>query len=121
MDPYHTLNVPRRADQVAIKQAYRKLAKILHPDRNPGSARAEQRFKDVSQAYDLLSDPERRAKYDRGEIDADGRPRQTFKGFEFAAEPHSAAESILGKMFGGAFGRSEERRVGKGSGSRWWA
>jgi DnaJ-class molecular chaperone len=105
MDPYRTLNVPRSADQAAIKQTYRKLAKILHPDRNPGSARAEQRFKEVSQAYDLLSDPEKRAKYDRGEIDADGRPRQVFKGFEFAGDPQSAAESILGKMFGGAFGR----------------
>jgi DnaJ-class molecular chaperone len=105
MDPYRTLNVPRSADQAAIKQAYRKLAKMLHPDRNPGSARAEQRFKEVSQAYDLLSDPAKRAKYDRGEIDADGRPRQAFKGFEYAGDPQSAAESILGKMFGGAFGR----------------
>ena len=105
MDPYRTLNVPRTADQAAIKQAYRKLAKMLHPDRNPGSARAEQRFKEVSQAYDLLSDPAKRAKYDRGEIDADGRPRQAFRGFEFAGDPQSAAESILGKMFGGAFGR----------------
>jgi DnaJ-class molecular chaperone len=105
MDPYRTLNVPRSADQAAIKQAYRKLAKMLHPDRNPGSARAEQRFKEVSQAYDLLSDPAKRAKYDRGEIDADGRPRHAFKGFEFAGDPQSAAESILGKMFGGAFGR----------------
>ncbi|HLT03081.1 MAG TPA: J domain-containing protein [Geminicoccaceae bacterium] len=105
MDPYRTLNVPRSADQAAIKQAYRKLAKMLHPDRNPGSARAEQRFKEVSQAYDLLSDPVKRAKYDRGEIDAEGRPRQTFRGFEFAGDPQSAAESIFGKMFGGAFGR----------------
>ena len=105
MDPYRTLNVPRTADQAAIKQAYRKLAKMLHPDRNPGSARAEQRFKEVSQAYDLLSDPAKRARYDRGEIDADGRPRRAFKGFEFAGDPQSAAESILGRMFGGAFGR----------------
>ena len=105
MDPYRTLNVSRSADQAAIKQAYRKLAKVLHPDRNPGSARAEQRFKEVSHAYDLLSDPLKRAKYDRGEIDADGRPRQTFKGFEFAGDPQSAAETIFGKVFGGAFGR----------------
>ena len=105
MDPYRTLNVPRSADQAAIKQAYRKLAKILHPDRNPGSERAEQRFKEVSQAYDLLSDPAKRAKYDRGEIDAEGRPRYSFKGFDFAGDPQSAAETIFGKMFGGAFGR----------------
>jgi DnaJ-class molecular chaperone len=105
MDPYRILNLPRTADQAAIKQAYRKLAKMLHPDRNPGSARAEQRFKEVSQAYDLLSDPAKRTKYDRGEIDADGRPRQPFRGFEYTGDPQSAAESILGKMFGGAFGR----------------
>jgi DnaJ-class molecular chaperone len=117
MDPYRTLNVPRDADQAAIKQAYRKLAKMLHPDRNPGSARAEQRFKEVSQAYDLLSDPVKRAKYDRGEIDADGRPRQAFRGFEFAGDPQSAAESIFGKMFGGAFGRGFGGPFGEGSGS----
>jgi DnaJ-class molecular chaperone len=116
MDPYRTLNVPRSADQAAIKQAYRKLAKMLHPDRNPGSARAEQRFKEVSQAYDLLSDPIKRAKFDRGEIDAEGRPRQAFKGFEFAGEPHSGAESIFGKMFGGAFGRGFGGPFGEGSG-----
>jgi DnaJ-class molecular chaperone len=116
MDPYRTLNVPRSADQAAIKQAYRKLAKMLHPDRNPGSERAEQRFKEVSQAYDLLSDPEKRAKYDRGAIDADGRPRYPFKGFEFAGDPPSAAETIFGKVFGGAFGRGfgEAARAGRG-------
>jgi DnaJ-class molecular chaperone len=117
MDPYRTLNVPRSADQAAIKQAYRKLAKILHPDRNPGSARAEQRFKEVSQAYDLLSDPVKRAKYDRGEIDAEGRPRQTFRGFEFAGDAQDAAESIFGKVFGGAFGRGFGGPFGERSGS----
>jgi DnaJ-class molecular chaperone len=117
MDPYRTLNVPRSADQAAIKQAYRKLAKMLHPDRNPGSARAEQRFKEVSQAYDLLSDPVKRAKYDRGEIDGDGRPRPTFRGFEFAGDPQNAAESIFGKMFGGAFGRGFGGPFGEGFGS----
>ncbi|HEX6111492.1 MAG TPA: J domain-containing protein [Geminicoccaceae bacterium] len=116
MDPYRTLNVPRSADQAAIKQAYRKLAKILHPDRNPGSARAEQRFKEVSQAYDLLSDPVKRAKYDRGEIDAEGRPR-AFRGFEFAGDPQNAAESIFGKMFGGAFGRGFGGPFSEGFGS----
>jgi DnaJ-class molecular chaperone len=117
MDPYRTLNVPRSADQAAIKQAYRKLAKLLHPDRNPGSARAEQRFKEVSQAYDLLSDPVKRAKYDRGEIDADGRPRQAFKGFEFAADSQGTAESIFGKVFGGAFGRGFGGPFAEGFGS----
>jgi DnaJ-class molecular chaperone len=112
-DPYRLLNVPRSADQAAIKQAYRKLAKILHPDRNPGNARAEQRFKEVTQAYDLLSDPVRRQRFDRGQIDGDGRPRPdygSFGGFGGAAgardgQARGAAESLFEKMFGGAFGR----------------
>jgi DnaJ-class molecular chaperone len=112
-DPYRVLNVPRSADQAAIKQAYHKLAKVLHPDRNPGNARAEQRFKEVSQAYDLLSDPVRRQRFDRGQIGADGRPRPdfgSFGGFAGAAgarddAARGAAESLFEKMFGGAFGR----------------
>jgi DnaJ-class molecular chaperone len=104
-DPYRVLNVQRGADQATIKQAYRKLAKVLHPDRNPGSKQAEQRFREATEAYDLLSDPAKRARYDRGEIDADGRPRQPFRGFDFGDDPHPAAAGIFGRMFGGAFGR----------------
>jgi DnaJ-class molecular chaperone len=109
-DPYRILNVPRSADQAAIKQAYRKLAKTLHPDRNPGNAPAEQRFKEVSRAYQLLSDPAKRARFDRGEIDGDGRPRRDFGfgygGFADAREDpvRNAAESLFEKMFGGGFG-----------------
>jgi DnaJ-class molecular chaperone len=103
-DPYRVLNVPRSADAALIKQSYRKLAKVLHPDRNPGDQRAEQRFREVTEAYDLLSDPAKRARYDRGEIDAQGRPRHPFRGFEFAGDPQRA-EGIFGRMFGGAFGR----------------
>jgi len=116
-DPYRVLNLPRSADQATIKQAYRKLAKTLHPDRNPGNARAEQRFKEVSQAYDLLSDPAKRARFDRGEIDAEGRPRRDFgfgagfgRGFGATAggpqgAPRGGPESLFEKMFGGAFAR----------------
>jgi DnaJ-class molecular chaperone len=103
-DPYRVLDVPRSADQAAIKQAYRKLAKALHPDRNPGSKQAEQRFREVTEAYDVLSDPGKRARYDRGEIDAGGRPRHPFRGFDFA-DGQPPAASIFGRMFGGAFGR----------------
>lgn len=74
-DPYDVLGVKRDATADDIKKAYRKLAKSLHPDLNPGKPEVERRFKEVSAAYDLLGDADKRAKYDRGEIDAAGNPR----------------------------------------------
>ena len=76
--PYDILGVRRDATQEQIRGAYRKLARKLHPDLNPGDRTAEERFKRVSAAHDLLGDPDRRARFDRGEIDASGaeRPRQ---------------------------------------------
>ena len=71
-DPYVVLGVPREATKEQIKQAYRKLARTLHPDRDPGNPAAEERFKEVSVAYDVLSDAAKRIRYDRGEIDAGG-------------------------------------------------
>lgn len=71
-DPYELLGVSRDASQKAIQSAYRKLAKSLHPDLNPGDKVAEEKFKSVSAAYALLSDEDKRAKFDRGEIDATG-------------------------------------------------
>jgi DnaJ-class molecular chaperone len=73
-DPYEILGVARTASQDEIKKAYRALAKKLHPDVNPGDKAVEQRFKEVSTAYDLLSDKERRRQFDAGEIGADGSP-----------------------------------------------
>src|ERR1700720_4866085 len=80
VDPYTTLGVKKHATQEDIQKAYRRLAKKLHPDLNPGNKQAEEQFKEVSAAYDLLGDPEKRARFDRGEIDASGteRPRQTY-------------------------------------------
>lgn len=78
-DPYSTLGVARNASEKDIKSAYRKLAKELHPDRNKDNPKAAERFSDVTKAYDLLSDKDKRAKFDRGEIDADGNP--AFSGF----------------------------------------
>lgn len=79
-DPYDVLGVSRTDTADAIKQAYRKLAKQYHPDLHPGDAAIETKFKEVSAAYDLLSDPAKRGRYDRGEIDASGteRPNSRF-------------------------------------------
>ena len=79
-DPYEVLGVPKGASQDDIRKAYRKLAKKLHPDLNPGNAKSADQFKDVASAHDLLGDPEKRARFDRGEIDATGaeRPQQRY-------------------------------------------
>ena len=82
-DPYKTLGVSKTASAEEIRKAYRKLAKELHPDAKPGNAAAEERFKRVSQAFKLLSDPEKRAEYDAAERAGiaphlDGRSGVTF-------------------------------------------
>ncbi len=78
MDLYQQLGVKRGASEAEVKKAYRSLAKQLHPDRNKDNPKAAERFAKVTQAYDILSDKDRRAKYDRGEIDEDGNPRMPF-------------------------------------------
>ncbi|HKM65303.1 MAG TPA: J domain-containing protein [Acidisphaera sp.] len=75
-DPYEVLGVQRGDTQETIRAAYRKLAKKHHPDLNPGNNEAEERFKAISAANELLSDPDKRARYDRGEIDETGAERQ---------------------------------------------
>ena len=89
-DPYTILGVARSATEKDIKSAYRKLAKELHPDRNSDNPKAAERFSQVTQAYDLLSDANKRAQFDRGEIDGDGNPAHPFGG--------------MGGGFGGGFG-----------------
>jgi len=74
-DPYSVLGVSRSSSAEDIKKAYRKLAKVHHPDLKPGDAANEERFKEISAAYTLLSDVEKRAKFDRGEIDSSGQER----------------------------------------------
>jgi DnaJ-class molecular chaperone len=129
-DPYSTLGISRGADEAAIKSAYRKLAKQLHPDRNKDKPNAADRFAEVTRAYDLLSDKDKRAKFDRGEIDADGNPTHPFgfggpgggashtynrhgggpSDFEFAAG--GAGGTDFGDIFEGLFGGG--RRGGGG-------
>jgi DnaJ-class molecular chaperone len=100
-DPYELLGINRTAGADDIKQAYRKLAKQLHPDLHPGDAGVELRFKQVSSAYDLLSDPKKRARYDRGEIDANGseRPGGRFhRGFSERAGSKAGAGAGFGNF-----------------------
>jgi len=100
-DPYKELGVSRGASADEIKKAFRKLAKELHPDKNPGNRQADERFKRVTAAFDLLGDAEKRAKFDRGEIDADGR--EQFRGFGGGAR---------GGPGGGPFGQAGAQRGG---------
>lgn len=81
VDPYSILGVARGASEADIKKAYRKLAKELHPDRNKDNPKAAEKFSQVTQAYDLLTDSDKRARFDRGEIDGDGNPVNPFGGF----------------------------------------
>src|SRR4051794_1582419 len=80
LDLYQRLGLKRGASEAEIKKAYRSLAKQLHPDRNQDNPNAAKRFGEVTQAYDLLSDKDKRAQYDRGEIDEDGNPKMPFGG-----------------------------------------
>jgi DnaJ-class molecular chaperone len=79
-DPYQELGVARTASADEVRRAFRKLAKQYHPDKNPGDKAAEERFKRISTAFDLVGDEDKRKKFDRGEIDADGR--ETARGFD---------------------------------------
>jgi DnaJ-class molecular chaperone len=95
-DPYSEVGVAKGASQADIKKAFHKLAKELHPDRNPGDKKGEERFKRVSAAFDFLSDEDKRKRFDRGEIDADGR--EVFRGFS------GARRGPGGPPGGGGFG-----------------
>ena len=108
-DPYSLLGVSKSASADEIKSAYRKLAKKLHPDLNPGKKDIEAKFKEVTAAYDLLSDKDKRAKFDRGEIDAQGQERG------FGGDPFRGSRRGGGRPsgdpfshFGGAEGMAGE-------------
>ncbi|NIJ65519.1 DnaJ-class molecular chaperone [Sphingomonas leidyi] len=124
-DPYSVLNVARGASEADIKKAYRKLAKELHPDRNKDNPKAAEKFSQVTQAYDLLTDKDKRARFDRGEIDGDGNPVNPFGGFGsgmgsggqggFRADFGGGGEAGgFGDIFEGLFGGMGARRGGGG-------
>src|ERR1700675_3509367 len=139
-DPYEVLGVPRGASAAAIKSAYRKLAKKHHPDSNKNDPKAADRFSELNTANEIIGDEDKRKQFDRGEIDAEGKPR--FQGFP-GGDPRGRAggpggfqsntfrtagggpggmggaggaagfEDILNSMFGGAAARG-----GRGGGGR---
>jgi len=111
-DPYATLGVSRGASEDEIKKAYRKLAKELHPDRNRDNPKAAERFGTVAQAYELLSDKDKRARFDRGEIDADGNPTSPF-GAGFGG---GGGDPDIGDIFEGLFGGRAGQQGGFASG-----
>lgn len=125
-DPYSTLGVPRSASEAEIKSAYRKLAKELHPDKNKDNPAATERFSIVTRAYDLLNDKDKRARFDRGEIDVDGNPRGPFGGgmggggspFGGGQQGFGGEEVDLGDLFEGLFGGRAGARGGGGFGRR---
>ena len=134
-DPYEVLGVAKNASAKEIKSAYRKLAKKHHPDQNPGDPKAKDRFAAANQAYEVVGDEKTRAAFDRGEIDAEGKPR--FQGFEGAAggdpfagfrrqqqgpgaahfefrqgrpggDPFDGNSDIFSQIFGDAFGQQRQ-------------
>ncbi len=113
-DPYSVLGVARGSTDADIKKAYRKLAKELHPDKNKDNPKASDRFSAVTAAYDLLSDSDKRARFDRGEIDGDGNPAAPFGfggGGSGGFRPQ-AGGADFGDIFEGLFGG----RAGRGGG-----
>ena len=141
-DPYSILGVARGATEKDVKSAYRKLAKQLHPDRNTDNPKAAEKFSEITQAYDLLSDKDKRARFDRGEIDFDGNPTSPFgygggggggpgggfrggqggfrtQDFEGFGGGGGGAEGVdLGNLFEGLFGGGRAGPGGMGPGAR---
>jgi DnaJ-class molecular chaperone len=101
-NPYDILGVPKSASEAEIKKAFRKLAKQHHPDRNAKDPKAKDKFAEVNQAYEIVGDAAKRAQFDRGEIDAEGKPR--FQGFSgFGGGGGARPEDFEGFSFGGGF------------------
>src|SRR4249920_3029601 len=115
-DPYEVLGVARGASAGEIKTAFRRLAKKLHPDANKHDPKAASRFAEINAAYEIVGDADKRKTFDRGEIDAEGKPR--FQGFEgFGAQPGGGFSPGGGAHFESfSFGPDGFRRSGGGGG-----
>ncbi len=121
-DPYKVLGVAREASDDEIRKAYRKLAKAYHPDLHPGDSAAEERFKAVAAAYDLLGDADKRARFDRGEIDASGQERPEQQYYRHYADagtghPYHSTEGFadfadIGDVFADLFGHARQAGAG---------
>jgi molecular chaperone DnaJ len=109
-DYYEVLGVARNAEPNEIKKAYRKLAMEFHPDRNPGDKTCEEKFKEASEAYEVLSDDDKRAAYDR--FGHEGLRRQGFEGFSGVEDIFSHFSDLFGDLFGGARGGGRGRARG---------
>ena len=116
-DYYEVLGVGREADEQELKSAYRKLAHQFHPDKNPGDKAAEDRFKEASEAYEVLSDREKRARYDRfGHVNG----QNPFEGgFPFGGAAGATINDIFGDIFGEMFGGRRQRGRPRGSDLRY--
>jgi len=108
-DPYQELGVSRTASADEIRRAFRKLAKQHHPDTNPGNKDAEERFKRVSGAFDIVGDADKRKKFDAGEIDADGR--ETMRGFSGGGPFAQGAGNPFGQGPGGGFRQADFENI----------
>src|SRR6188768_4325355 len=96
-DPYAALGVSKTATQDEIRKAYKKIAKVSHPDLNPGDTKAADRFKAAAAAYDLLKDEDQRARFDRGEIDSQGHERPEHRFYrEYAEGPEATYHTSRG-------------------------
>lgn len=128
-DLYQTLGVDRKVSEADLKKAYRKLAKKYHPDLNPNDEKVKKKFQELTAAYDILSDPAKRAKYDNGEIDEQGNPKAPegfYQGFRSSGSSHPfqddfqfggadfSAEDLFSSIFGQGRGRSRPQQQQRG-------
>lgn len=115
MDFYVVLGVRRGATDGDIRRAYKRLARQYHPDINPGDREAAARFRDISRAFETLADPDRRKRYDAGDVPALATPAPGFAGFDFSPRVHAEPSTTFGDLFAGAILAATDRRPARGA------